>query len=199
MYVWEFFDCDFNMVMTLVAKVQHYFSPDQPYSYMFHSLKDVEIAELQQKLDKAMVMLQSMQSGQPAPARGAGSNPGTPTVTPQNKMIPKKASPPCETSAPSSSEAPETPDTNAEARIFFWEQHGIHILGSFPSLSQLPASLAMQDKREQAKLEARLRRLCEKNRPGSYRFPMMSTKHGKLVVSNVIISWRSLSTQGLTR
>ena len=138
---------------------------------MFHSLKDVEIAELQQKLDKAMVMLQSMQSGQPAPARGAGSNPGTPTVTPQNKMIPKKASPPCETSAPSSSEAPETPDTNAEARIFFWEQHGIHILGSFPSLSQLPASLAMQDKREQAKLEARLRRLCEKKPSGKLQVP----------------------------
>jgi hypothetical protein len=136
-YVWEFFDCDFNMVMTLGAKVQHYFSPDQPYSYMFHSLKDVEIAELQQKLDKAMVMLQSMQSGQPAPARGAGSNPGTPTVTPQNKMIPKKASPPCETSAPSSSEAPETPDTNAEARIFFlgttWNSHSGFLPFSLPA------------------------------------------------------------------
>ena len=159
--------------MTLVAKVQH-IRPQISYVLYnkSHSLKDAEIAELQQKLDKAMGMLQSLQSGQPAPARRAGSTPTTPVVTPQNKMIPKKASPPCQTSAPSSGEAPETPDDNSEARIFLYVETTWCSYSVFLPIC-LPAArlLAMQEKREQAKLEARLRRLCGKKPSGKIQVP----------------------------
>ena len=187
--------------MTLVAKVQH-IRPQISYVlyYKSHSLKDAEIAELQQKLDKAMGMIQSLQSGQPAPARRAGSTPTTPVVTPQNKMIPKKASPPCQTSAPSSGEAPETPDDNSEARIFFmWKQRGVHIWFFFPSVSQLPAFWPCRRSVNRRSLKHACAGSVKKNPPAKSRFPKMSIKLGKLVVSNVKISWRSLSTRGVTR
>lgn len=85
-------------------------------------------------------------------------------------MIPTKASPPCEVLP-----VPVKPLRHQipMLRLGYFGVNKMEFTFWFPSLlsPSCPPFLAMQEKRERAKLEARLRRVCEKKLSGKLQVP----------------------------